>query len=134
MATQRRLAIALTALVTLTIRASTILPLDLKALPAQATLIVTGYVVETRTVHNDNVTLEKASTIRVVTVLKGTYTQRTLRVRTRTGLVFFDHHLRAGDSGVFFLKPSTGSNFEAAYPGSFALFEEGWVKPVAMAP
>jgi hypothetical protein len=127
MATQRCLAIALTVLVTLTIHASSFLPLDLQTLPAQTTLIVTGYVVETRTIRGDKSTLEKLSTVRVVTVLKGTYAKRTLRIRTRTGFAFFDRHLRPGDSGVFFLTPSTGSDFEAAYPGSFALFENGAV-------
>ena len=33
-------------------------------------------------------------------------TGRVLATRTRTGLVFFDHHLTPGESGVFFLTPS----------------------------
>jgi hypothetical protein len=67
--------------------------------------------------------------VKVIAVLRGTYTERVLKVRTRTGLVFFDRHLEVGDAGVLFLKPSARGDFEAAYPGSFALFQEGTFKP-----
>ena len=109
-------------LIAVILLAGTIQPLDLKALPAQSSLIVTGHVLSTRTTLNDRGLFEKLSTVRVVTVLRGTWREHTLRVRTRTGLVFFDHHLAPGESGVFFLKPSPYGDFEAAYPGSFALF------------
>jgi hypothetical protein len=73
---------------------------------------------------------EKTATVRVVRVLRGTCTGEVLRVRTRTGLVFFDRHLEAGDAGVLFLKASPRGDFESAYPGGFALFEKGKFTPV----
>jgi hypothetical protein len=107
--------------------ASRIEPLDPAKLPAQSTLIVTGCVTDTRTTNDGPEGLHKISTIRVAAVLKGT-SMGTLRVRTRTGLVFFDRHLEVGESGVFFLKVGEGGVFEAAYPGGFALFREGRTK------
>lgn len=114
-------------LAAVTLAATSIAPLDLSALPGQSTLIVTGYVLNTRTTRNDSV-FEKLSVVRVVSVLRGTAPKPPLHIRTRTGLVFFDRHLEPGDSGVFFLRPSENGTFEAAYPGSFALFQQGWVK------
>lgn len=108
--------------------AGSISPLDLTALPGQSTLIVTGYVTSTRTVLDAPAVLEKRSVVRVVSVLRGTPPKPPLRIRTRTGLVFFDRHLQPGDSGVFYLKPSVDGTYEAAYPGSFALFQQGSVK------
>jgi hypothetical protein len=110
-------------LIAFALLAGTIAPLDLNTLPAQSSLIVTGRVVDTRTIRNDDAVLEKLSTMRVATVLRGTFRERTLRIRTRTGLAFFDRHLVPGENGVFFLKPAPRGEFEAAYPGSFALFE-----------
>ena len=106
------------------ILASSIPPMDLNKLPGQASLVVLGRVTASR-VTNDRGFHEKVSTVRVVAVLRGAYREPSLRVWTRTGLVFFDRHLEAGDGGVFFLKVSPRGGFEAAYPGSFALFQEG---------
>jgi hypothetical protein len=103
--------------------------LNLKTLPKEASLVVVGAVISTRTTQNDRAFLEKLSTIQVGAVLHGQYTERILRIRTRTGLVFFDRHLEAGDGGVFFLKPSPRGDFEAAEPGAFALFEKGTFEP-----
>ena len=105
------------------ILASTMVPLDPARLPAQSSLIVTGCVTSTRVVHTKP-TYEELSTIEVAAVLKGT-SAKTIRVRTRTGLIFFDRHLKRGESGVFFLTPSEKGTYEAAYPQGFALFEDG---------
>jgi hypothetical protein len=108
--------------------AGEIAPLDLTTLPKQASLVVTGYVMSTRITQSGSGVLEKISIVRVVSVLQGAYVESSLRVRTRTGLVFFDRHLDPGDTGVFFLKRISHGPFEAAYPGSFALFQRGTVK------
>jgi len=79
-------------------------------------------VVDSRVRQSGRGLLEKIATIKVVTTFYGTYSGKVIRVRTRTGLVFFDRHLAAGEGGVFFLKPSSRGDFEAAYPVSVALF------------
>ena len=109
------------------ILASTIQPMDLTRLPSQSSLVITGYVRTVRTMPDRTVRI-KIATVRVVSVLRGNYSRRTLQVRTQVGLVGFDRELSAGDSGVLFLTPSSDGVFEAAYPGSFALFEKGTVK------
>ena len=111
------------------IRGGTMVPMELKDLPGQASVVALGHVISVRTTQRDGAVLEKLATVKVIAVLRGTYTERALKVRTRTGLVFFDRHLEVGDAGVLFLKPSARGDFEAAYPGSFALFEEGTFKP-----
>ena len=114
--------------------ASQIEPLDLKALPGQSTLVVIGQVVSTRTTISSNGLYEKLSVVRITSVLQGKYAQKDVRVRTRSGLVFFDRHLEPGDSGVFFLKPSPYGDFGSAYPNSFALFQKQTVKPLQQVP
>jgi hypothetical protein len=111
--------------------ASSIPPLDLTTLNAPSTLVVCGYVVKVTTIHDKVGIFEQHATLRIASVLRGTVTARTLRVRMRTGLVFFDRMLVKGDSGVFYLKSVQGDLFEAAYPGSFALFRNGMVQPLA---
>ena len=71
-----------------------------------------------------DVLLEYAS-IDIATVLQGKTEATRLTVRIRQGLVFFDRRLKRGDSGVFFLVPGENGTWDAAYPGSFALFEGG---------
>lgn len=109
---------------------STIMPMDLTELPGQSSLVILGYVSSTRTILDSPGILEKVSVIRVVTVLRGTYTKPTLRIHTMTGLIAFDQHLRPGDSGVFFLAATDRQkgDYESAYPGSFALFDRNDVK------
>ena len=105
--------------------AGTIEPMDLSRLRGQSSLVILGSVVGTRVTLDSPGVYEKLSVVRVVSVLQGTYTKPTLRVRTRTGLVFFDRHLEPKESGVLFLKPSQygdAGDYESAYPGSFALF------------
>ena len=116
---------ALTIAMTSAIGGSQIEPMQLETLTDQSSLVVIGHVISSRTTQDTRGLLEKVATVRVVRVLRGTYSESVLRVRTRTGLVFFDRHLAAGDGGVLFLKPSARGDFEAAYPGSFALFPEG---------
>ena len=123
-------ATAITLLTGLSLFASTIKPLDLTTLDAKASLVVTGYVVKVEAVRDDPAVLEQTAVIRVSSVLRGTYSARTLRVRMRIGLVFFDRMLVKGDSGVFYLKQLADGRFEAAYPGSFALFRQGTVRPL----
>ena len=106
------------------ILASTMIPLDPAKLPAQSPLIVTGCVTSTRIVGTKDTVREQMSTITVAAVLKGT-SAKTIRVRTRTGFLFFDRHLKRGESGVFFLKPAEKGTYEAAYPQGFALFRDG---------
>lgn len=103
----------------------TLVPIELRELSGRSTLIVVGHVVKTRTTRSDNATLEKVSTVQVDSVLRGTWGQPVLRIRTRTGLVFFDDHLKPGDQGVFFLTSTPGGLFEQAYPGSVAFFPQG---------
>lgn len=119
----------LTVFIAQAIRGGELEPMELKALPSQATVVAIGQVIRSRTTHDGPGFHEKLATVRVVAVLRGTYTEKVLKVRTRTGLVFFDRHLEVGDGGVLFLKPSPYGDFEAAYPGSFALFQEGTFKP-----
>lgn len=121
----RILVVSFTFVVALALRGGGIAPMDLQALRGQSTLILLGEVVESRVKQNGHGLLEKVATIKVATTLYGTYSGKVIRVRTRTGLVFFDRHLVAGDGGVFFLKPSSRGDFEAAYPGSLALFQTG---------
>lgn len=125
----RRIVLSFVIIVTIASAGSEIALLNLAKLPNQSALVVTGYVIGTSTIRNDNAVLEKRSTVRIITVLRGTAPKGTLHIRTRTGLVFFDRHLLPGDSGVFFLKPAPGGMFEAASPGSFALFQQGTVAP-----
>jgi hypothetical protein len=101
----------------------------LGTLADQATLVVIGTVIGTRTAEDTSAYTERLAMVRIVRVLQGTYTESTLRVRTRTGLVFFDRHLKVGDGGVLFLKASARGDFEAAHPGSFALFGKGTFTP-----
>jgi len=110
------------------ILASTLQPIDLNTLQKQSPLVVVGYVTATRTTLNAPAILEKRSALQVISVLRGSWGQRILHVRTRTGLAAFDRHLKPGDNGVFFLTPLPNGDFEAAYPGSFALFEREWFK------
>lgn len=120
-----QLRILLVALVTLSASASQIEPMKLSELADRASLVVIGSVVDSTTTPNTRGFTEKIVTVKVAKVLKGAYAKPYLRVRTRSGLVFFDRHLAAGDGGVLFLKPSEKGTFEAAYPGSFALFQQG---------
>ena len=106
--------------------ASTILPLDLRAIAGQSALIVVGRVRSVVDRSTQDVLLEYAS-IDVATVLQGQTEVTRLTVRIRQGLVFFDRRLKRGDSGVFFLVPGENGIWDAAYPGSFALFESGAV-------
>jgi len=130
--TARRLLVILFAAFTL--HASQIEPLDLTALPRQSTLVVLGQVLSTRTTISSNGLYEKLSVVRVTALLRGKYTQPQVRVRTRSGLVFFDRHLEPDDSGVFFLKPSAYGDFESAYPNSFALFQKNTVRRLTVPP
>jgi len=109
--------------------ASSIEPLDLATLDAKASLVINGYVVSV-TEEKLSGLFEQMAVIRVASVLKGTYPERTLRVRTRVSLVFFDRTLARGDAGVFYLKKTPEGFYEAAYPGSFALFQNGLVRPL----
>ena len=113
------------------LNASSIPPLDLTTLDARSPLIVCGYVLRVTTIHDKAGIFEQHATLRIASVLRGTITARTIRVRMRTGLVFFDRMLVQGDSGVFYLNRVEGDLFEAAYPGSFALFRNGMVQPLA---
>jgi len=104
--------------------ASTILPLDLRAIAGQSALVIVGQVRSVVDRSTKDVLLEYAS-IDVATVLQGKTEATRLTVRIRQGLVFFDRRLKRGDSGVFFLVPGENGTWDAAYPGSFALFEGG---------
>jgi hypothetical protein len=115
-------------LVALSARAGQIEPLDLAAIRDRSPLVVIGYVTRVRTTRNNNAGIEKVATVRVATVLRGAWREQTLTIRTRTGLLFFDRHFDEGDAGVFFLQPAGNGQFEAAYPGAFAMFERGTVK------
>jgi hypothetical protein len=104
--------------------ASTILPFDLRAIAGESALVVIGQVRAVVDRSTKDVLLEYAS-IDIATVLQGKTEATRLTVRIRQGLVFFDRRLKRGDSGVFFLVPGENGTWDAAYPGSFALFEGG---------
>ena len=110
------------------VAASSIEPLDLKALNGQATLVITGYVTNVKVIQTGRGVEERTVTVQVTGVLRGKHEATSLKLRVRQGLVFFDRPLRIGDSGVFFLKSAGDGRFDAAYPGSFALFQEHTVK------
>ncbi|HVR39382.1 MAG TPA: hypothetical protein VMU84_09815 [Thermoanaerobaculia bacterium] len=124
-----RKTIAIALLCAATASATTIAPMDLKELPRDATLIVIGYVMTVRTVTKDDRLLEAVATIKVTSVLSGSRTTpSTVRIRLRRSFINFDRWLAPTDSGVFFLIRSDNGQFEAAYPGAFALFEKGIVE------
>jgi len=104
--------------------ASTIAPLDLRTIAAQSSLVVVGRVRSVVDRSTKDQLLEYAS-VDVASVLQGRIEASRLIVRIRQGLVFFDRRLKRGDSGVFFLVPAENGTWDAAYPGSFALFEPG---------
>ncbi len=104
--------------------ASTILPLDLRTIAAQSVLVVVGRVRAVVDRSTKEQLLQFAS-IDVASVLQGTATEQRLTVRIRQGLTTFDRRLKRGDSGVFFLVPRENGIWDAAHPGSFALFEQG---------
>lgn len=131
MSTRHVVVLSFALLTATSLAATSIPPLDLTTLDAQSTLVVCGYVVKVTTIQDKNGIFEQHATLRVASVLRGTITARTIRVRMRTGLVFFDRMLVKGDSGVFYLKRVQNDLFEAAYPGSFALFRNGMVQPLA---
>jgi len=110
------------------VMASQIEPLDLTTLNGQSTLVITGYVTGVRHMHSGRGLYEDTVTVRVTGVLRGKHAGQSLKLRVRQGLVFFDRPLSTGDSGVFFLKTTEDERFDAAYPGSFALFQNGAVK------
>ncbi|HEX7830263.1 MAG TPA: hypothetical protein VF787_11435 [Thermoanaerobaculia bacterium] len=120
-----RLRVFLVALVTLSASASQIEPMKLSELTDRASLVVIGTVVGSKTTPDTRGFTETIVTVKIAKVMKGAYARPYLRIRTRSGLVFFDRHLAVGDGGVLFLKSSTNDAFEAAYPGSFALFQQG---------
>jgi hypothetical protein len=125
------IATSIASLAGVSLGASSIAPLDLTTLDARSPLVVCGYVVKVTTIHDKAGLFEQHATLRIASVLRGTITARTIRVRMRTGLVFFDRMLVKGDSGVFYLNRVQGDLFEAAYPGSFALFRNDTVQPLA---
>lgn len=105
-------------------------PLPVATIADRASLIVVGSVIGTRRVEEEKGLLETRVSVRVAAVLRGRFDPRkTLEVRTRSGLVFFDRRLERGDAGVLFLRPIGNGEYEAAYPGSFALFERGTFVP-----
>jgi len=104
--------------------ASTIEPLDLRTIAAQSELIVVGRVRSVVDHSTASLLLEYAS-IDIGSVLHGSVAATRITVRVRQGIASFDRRLKRGDSGVFFLVPGEGGIWDAAYPGSFALFEGG---------
>lgn len=109
-------------------RATSIQPLDLQKLNSQSSLIATGYVTAVKKVLVTNGFTEWEAKVAIASVLSGHYEQPVLTLRLRLGLVYFDRLLKVGDSGVFFLSPTADGKMDAAYPGSFALFQQGTVK------
>jgi len=122
----RRLLLAATllALAPGTAPATTVQPLDLRTISAQSTVIVVGRVRSVVDRSTRDVLTEYVS-IDVGAVLQGSLPAHRITVRVREGLVFFDRRLKRGDAGVFFLVAGENAVWDAAYPGSFALFEAG---------
>jgi hypothetical protein len=111
---------------------TSIQPLDLRKLPHQATLVVLGQVavVEDHSTKDD---LIQDVLVEVTQVLAGHFEGPRLLLHVRRGFVFFDRILHRGDAGVFYLAAAEGGAYQAAYPGSFALFEAGVAAPVTPA-
>jgi|CXWL01.1.fsa_nt_gi hypothetical protein len=109
-------------------RATSIPPLDARKVSAGAPLVVTGYVLSRHVVHESGGLTEYSATVQVLDVLRGDRALTRLRLRLRTSLVHFDRIVEPGDSGVFFLKPVADGLYEAEYPGSVALFQQGMVQ------
>lgn len=130
---KRALAVVVVIALSRTAWATEIPPLDAGSVSATAPLVVTGYVLDRKLVHELSGVAEYSATVQVLDVLRGDPALKQVRLRLRTSLVHFDLLVERGDSGVFFLKPSDDGAFEAAYPGSFALFQRGVVKPPAVA-
>lgn len=99
--------------------------MDLGKVASSAPLVVAGTVVAL-TVIEQKPLYQAVATVRVSAVLRGRAI-REVRVRLRISLVHFDQRLKVGQSGIFFLQPAEGDQFDAAYPGSFALFADGSV-------
>ena len=116
------------ALAHLPARSSQIEAMDLRAATAGAPLVITGYVASRKLVQDSPGITEYEATVIVTGVLRGKPGLAKIRLRLRTGLVFFDRLVEPGDSGVFLLKPTEKGAYEAEYPGSFALFQPGTVK------
>jgi hypothetical protein len=131
MSKRHLVALSMALLTCASLGASSIPPLDLSTLDVRSSLVVCGYVVKVTTIQDKDGIFEQHATLRIASVLRGTITARTIRVRMRTGRVFFDRLLVKGDSGVFYLKRVQNDLFDAAYPGSFALFRNGTVQPLA---
>lgn len=106
---------------------SSIVAMDLESVASSAPLVVVGTVVAVQVVDQRAI-YQAIATVRVAAVLRGKDATE-VRIVLRRSLVHFDRLLEVGQSGVFLLQPAEGALFEAAYPGSFALFEDGAVDP-----
>ncbi len=109
-----------TMLIVVPVRASSIAQLPLCELPQSSDAIILGEVIDVVEQNNDNL---DDLTIRIHAVLKGEIASSAIKLTlsTRGGLKDFDPRLKAGDTGVFFLKQQNG-NFSKAYWGSIATF------------
>lgn len=103
-------------------------PIDLQAVSATAPLVIAGYVSDCRLIFARSGVSEYEARVKVLGVLRGETAAATIRLTLRQSLVHFDRLVEKDDSGVFFLKPAQNGTYQAAYPGSFALFQSGTVK------